>query len=56
MEAEKEQQLVDLDADIEEFKMLLNTHATRKNVKTVLEGWILKCEQERVKMQKILET
>lgn len=56
MEAEKETQLVDLEADIEEFRQLLKNHATRANVKKVLEGWIEKCEQEKKHMAKILET
>ena len=56
MQAKQEQQMVDLDADIEEFRQLLDKHATRPNVKKVLEAWIEKCQAEKVHMEKILET
>jgi hypothetical protein len=36
----KEQHILDLQADIDEFKSLLADHVTRPNVKLVLEGWI----------------
>jgi len=33
---------------------MLDKHATRPNVKKVLEGWIEKCNTEKKSMEKIL--
>ena len=52
----KQEQITDLEADINEFKSLAKDHATRPNVKSVLESWIQKCEGEKTAMQKIFET
>ena len=52
----KQEQITDLEADINEFKSLAKDHATRPNVKAVLESWIQKCEGECTAMQKIFET
>jgi len=46
----KEQHILDLEADINEFRSLLSDHATRPNVKKVLEGWIEKCDSEKISM------
>ena len=51
----KDQMMVELEADIAEFKELLSTHAKRPNVKKVLEGWVRKCEAEKQSMEKLLE-
>lgn len=52
----KDPMLIELEADIQEFKDILNNNATRDNVKKVLQGWIDKCEMEKTSMEKILET
>ena len=52
----KEETILDLEADINEFKSLLKDHATRPNVKSVLEGWIQKCESEKTKLDLVFKT
>ena len=46
--------MMELEADIDEFQIMLDKHATRPNVKKVLEGWIEKCNTEKKSMEKIL--
>lgn len=55
-DAAKDQMLVELEKDIQEFRDILANNATRSNVKKVLEGWIEKCEMEKKSMEKILES
>lgn len=55
MQASDEQLLKDLEADLEEFKSLLDNNAKRANVKQVLRSWIEKCTTERDCLKKIVE-
>lgn len=55
-EVKNDQLMVELQADIDEFRILLDNHATRPNVKKVLESWIQKCETEKKSMEALLET
>ena len=55
MKMSDEQILADLEADIEEFKYLLENSAKRSNVKQVLQSWIDKCSTERDCMKKIVD-
>ena len=55
-EVKNDPQMLDLQADIDEFRKLLKEHATRPNVKKVLQGWVDKCEIEKKSMEKVLAT
>ena len=55
-DGQKDQLMVELEADIDEFQVMLDKHATRPNVKKVLEGWIEKCQMEKKSMEKVLAT
>ena len=55
MESENKQ-VSELKLDIEEIQMLLDTHATRPNVKTLLSAWIEKLNIEKAKIEKILDS
>ena len=39
-EVEKDQLMVELEADIAEMKLVLEKHITRPNVKKIMQGWV----------------